>query len=496
MELIIDNRDQSMPMTTKPRFIGRTRELMRLRSTHQKNTASFIVIKGRRRIGKSRLIEEFSKDFDHYYQFEGLAPDQGITDAHQLSDFCSQISHQFNAPKAIYQDWRDAFWAVGERVQNGKTLLFFDELSWMGGQSPTFLAQLKSFWDNRLSKNPELVFVVCSSASSWIQKNVLSSTGFVGRISFNLTLRELSLAECNQFWPKHVSAYEKFKWLSVTGGIPKYLEEMNPKESAENNIKALCFTEGALLVNEFQRIFSDLFMRESPFYESIINILASGPKDQSEIQQQISQAHGKQLYGRVPEYLWELTEAGFISRDYTWHLSADRESRLSKYRLQDNYLRFYSKYIKKNLQRINRGAFHPKSLSALPEWHAMIGFQFENLVLNNRNTIQRLLGIQADEITYDNPYFQNKTLRAAGCQIDYMIQTRHNTLYICEIKCSKRPIGHSVIHAMETKIQNLRCPQGMSYRPVLIHVNGVTDALLASHYFVKIIDLGDLLNTA
>ncbi len=265
-------------------FVGRESELKRLINLTKKKTASLIVVKGRRRVGKSRLIDEFSKNFSRYYKFEGLAPDTGITIAHQLDEFSKQISENFHSPKAKYSDWSDAFSAVGERVQHGKILLFFDELSWMEGDDPTFLSKIKIFWDNQLKKNNKLIFVICSSASAWIEKNLLSSTGFVGRVSLELKLVELPLVDCNKFWPNSISSYEKFKILAVTGGIPKYLEEINPKETAEENIKQLCFTEGGLLVKEFDRIFSNLFLRKSPFYKKIVNVLASGPKQISEIQ--------------------------------------------------------------------------------------------------------------------------------------------------------------------------------------------------------------------
>lgn len=481
-------------MSKKAIFVGRQPELERLRSFTKKKIASFIVVKGRRRVGKSRLIDEFSKDFDYYYKFEGLAPEKDITPVQQLEEFSRQISRQFKTAKATYDDWSDAFWAVGERVQQGKTLLFFDEISWMGDKSATFLAKLKSFWDNMLTKNHQLVFVACSSASSWVEKNLLSSTAFVGRVSLTLTIEELPLSDCNKFWPKNVSAYEKFKVLSVTGGIPRYLEEIDPKSSAEENIKQLCFSDGALLVKEFSRIFSDLFMRESKFYEKIVNILSTGSKEQSEIQIDISKEYDDQQYGRISEYLWELEEAGFIRRDYTWDLKTGSDSKLSKYRLQDNYLRFYLKYIKKNLGKIKRGAFVLKSLTSLSEWNTIMGLQFENLVLNNRKLIHQLLNIKSDEIVNENPFFQKSTKRIPGCQVDYMIQTKFNSLYICEIKFSKNKIDTSVIKEMETKINNFKFPRGFSYRPVLIHVNGVNTDVTDSDYFSNIIDMGELLD--
>jgi uncharacterized protein len=174
------------------------------------------------------------------------------------------MAQQFEAPYAKYDDWSDAFWALGERLKTGKVLLLFDEISWMGRKAPAFLSKIKNFWDNHLKKNDQLIFVVCGSASSWIEKNILSSTGFVGRISYTLTLEELSLSDCKQFWPPNIAAFEKLKILAVTGGVPKYLEEINTKLSAEENIKQLCFTRGAILVEEFKQIFSDHLMKLFP----------------------------------------------------------------------------------------------------------------------------------------------------------------------------------------------------------------------------------------
>lgn len=480
-------------MSKQAPFIGRETELKRLLQIASKKTSSLIVIKGRRRVGKSRLIEEFSKQFDAYYKFEGLPPEDGVTPADQLEEFCRQIARNFNTGYAPYLDWSDAFSAVGERIQSEKILLFFDELSWMGDDEPTFLPKIKSFWDKFSTKNHQLVFIVCSSASGWIEENVLSSTGFVGRISLTLTLDELSLKECNQFWPKNISYYEKLKVLAVTGGIPKYLEEIDPKESAEENIRRLCFTNGGMLVKEFNQIFSDLFMRKSAYYKKIVNVLSDKPRDPTEIQSIISAEENVTHIGRIPDYLRELRESGFIKRDYTWDVKTGQDVKWSRYRLSDNYIHFYLKYIEKYLGRIERNAFELRSLTALPEWNTIMGLQFENLVLNNRKDIHWKLNIRPDEIINENPFFQKKTSRQPGCQIDYMIQTKFGTLYVCEIKFSKNPIDSSVIAEVQKKIDALRYPRGYSCRPVLVHVNGVTADLLDADYFSSIIDMCELL---
>lgn len=465
-------------------FVGRQNELQKLKEFTEKKTASFIVVKGRRRIGKSRLVKEFGKSFEHFYSFSGLPPEKGATIENELEEFSRQISRNFNLPFAKYQDWSDALWAVGENVKSGKVLLFFDEISWMGSKDPNFLGKIKNFWDLHLKNNNKLIFIVCGSASSWVEKNILSSTGFLGRISYNLTLKELPLSDCSKFWPSNISFKEKLKVLSVTGGVPKYLEEINPKLSAEENIKRLCFEEGGLLVEEFDQIFADIFLRDSVYYKKIIEILSTGAKEPTEIQKELQ----INTPGRLSEYLWELELAGFISRDHTWNIKTGQDSKLSSYRLKDNYLRFYLKYILKNTSKIKRGAYSMKSLSLLEEWDTIMGLQFENLILNNRKKIHNILGLHSNEITCENPYFQHKDYRNQACQIDYMIQTKFDTLYVCEIKFSKNTIGTEVIQDLQRKIEVLKHASKFSCRPVLIHTNGVSEDVIEADYFAAIID--------
>ncbi len=152
----------------------------------------------------------------------------------------------------------------------------------MGGKDPHFLGHLKTAWDMYFSKNPHLIIALCGSVSSWIEKNILSSTGFLGRITLDLVLEELPLDVCNAFWhpkEKRISSYEKFKLLSVTGGVPLYLEQIKPNLPAEQNIQDLCFTKGGLLVREFDEIFSDLFSRTKARHKEIVLCLANGPKE-------------------------------------------------------------------------------------------------------------------------------------------------------------------------------------------------------------------------
>ncbi len=475
------------------KFIGRWEELEILGSLIKKKTASLVVIKGRRRIGKSRLIEEFSKRyaFDIFYNFSGVAPTKKTTAQSQRDEFSSQLGNQ-GFPKIKAEDWNDLFWLLADKVKQKRVLILFDEISWMGSKDPNFLGKLKNVWDLYFKKNDKLILILCGSISAWIEKNILSSTGFVGRISLNMTLKELPLYDCEKFWGaqvEQVSAYEKLKILGVTGGVPLYLEHIDPYSSAEENIKKLCFLPHGILFNEFENTFSDLFSIRSEKYKKIIRCLSNHSLEQEDI----CLCLGIKRSGDIGEYLDDLIKSGFISRDYTWRIKDGVVSKLSQYRLSDNYSRFYFKYIYPNRRKIDNEQFSTASISHLANWNVLMGLQFENLVLNNRHLLWKLLKIQPEDIICDNPYFQKKTERHAGCQIDYLIQVKYNTLYICEIKFTTSEIKMDVIRDVQKKISALSIPRHFSYRPILIHVNGVKDEVVGSGYFSVIIDFGELL---
>ncbi len=467
-------------------FIGRKRELQLLNELFKKKSSSLVVLRGRRRIGKSRLAQEFAKNTTHFV-FSGLPPTNDVSAKDQKEEFARQLQRELKIPLPQADDWGDLFWLLAEQSKKGKIVIILDEISWMGSKDPTFLGKLKTAWDLYFKNNPRLILILCGSISSWIEENILSSTGFMGRLSLDLILEELPLYECNEFWnaeQNRISSFEKFKVLSVTGGVPRYLEEILPSQSAESNIQRLCFQREGFLFSEFERIFSDLFSSRSTTYKKIVERLAEGPSELKDIYAALN----VEKSGVVSEYMDDLVAAGFVSQDFTWHLKTGLDSKLSHYRLKDNYLRFYLKYINPNKKKIER-----QGMKLLPGWQSVMGLQFENLVLSNRKIIHKILGIEVSEIVNDNPLFQRKTADRPGCQIDYFIQTKFGTCYLCEIKFSSKEITENVVDEVKQKIKRLSMPKNLSIRPVLIHVCGVDEKVLESDFFSSIIDFKALL---
>lgn len=445
------------------------------------------------RIGKSRLAEEFAVQSPKFYRFTGLAPDKETTSQVQRDRFALQLHQQTGLPEFKTDDWSKLFALLFERVKSGRVVILFDEITWMGSKDATFLSKLQAAWEDYYKRNPKLILILCGSVSAWIEKNILSSTGYFGRISIKHTLDELSIHYCNELMIKlgfKGSDYERLMLLSVMGGIPWYLEQIDPELTAEENIKQLCFVKEGLLVDEYQKIFHDLFSdKRLAIHQKIVEALAEQTTDYEYIAQKINYDSG----GSLSSYLDELVQSGYVARDYTWDIKNAKPSSKSRYRLKDNYLRFYLKYIAPKLSQINKQQYLNISLEALPGFESVIGLQIENLILNNRRLVHEKLGIDPNSIVNDNPYFQSKTSKHDSCQIDYLIQTKHKTLYVCEIKFSINKVGPNVINEVQKKIDRLNPRKGYAYLPVLIAVNGLENSVISKDFFYKIIDMADLL---
>ncbi|MHB1541640.1 MAG: AAA family ATPase [Steroidobacteraceae bacterium] len=471
-------------------FIGRALELAELKRLREARQAQLVIVEGRRRIGKSRLVEEFARGH-RFLQFAGLAPAPQTTPQTQRDEFARMLAAQTGLPKVSSDDWGALFQLLGREVARGAVIVLLDEISWMAHGDSTFLGKLKTAWDLHFSRNPRLMLILCGSVSSWIQKNIVSSTAFLGRPSRDIKLDELTLPECNQFWPAkaRTSPYEKLKVLAVTGGVPRYLELIDPRSDAETNIRRLFFSKNSILLREFNFIFSDTFGKRSEIYRKIVMSLLQGSASLAEI----LAAAERSKTGDYSDYLNDMVYAGFLSRDYTWKPRTGEVSKLSRYRLKDNFIRFYLRYVAPNSAKIESGLFENRSLASLPGWESMLALQFENLVLNNTHVVIGHLGVPREEIVFANPFFQRTTRTQPGCQLDLAIQSRFNTVYVCEIKFSKSPIRGAVIDEVERKIATLKLPRQFSVRPVLIHVNGAHEEVIERGYFAAIIDFGELL---
>lgn len=393
-------------------------------------------------------------------------------------------------PPITFQDWSDAFGHLSSHI-NPCDIILFDEISWMGSKDPTFITKLKAWWDKQTT---HMLLVFCGSVSTWIEENILKSTAFFGRVNLTLNLEPLSITESAEFLRKtgiKMSPYDKYKLLCIIGGVPWYLEQVNHKITADENIKQLAFEKSGLLVTEFDRIFHDLFDGKGTTYKKILDSLKDGAKTLSEIRTAIKFPHS----GTLSQMMEHLIVAGLIVKQSLWSFKTARPLKQSLYAMSDPYIRFYVKMIEPNLAKISINGYADVTLQSLPGFETHLGLQLEHLLLQNRSLIFKAIGIHRIDIVSSGPYRQMKTSTQQGCQIDYLVQTVTKNLFICEFKFKRREINSDIISEVQDKITKLKVPRGFASIPVLIHLSGVTDSVATSSYFYRIIDIVDFLES-
>lgn len=472
-------------------FFGRKEQIERFSALWRKSVPSLVVCRGRRRIGKSTLIREFARlSGGLYLKLEGLAPDANMTNRKQLTAFREQLSAQVGRRVPVLSDWLAAFRELDKCLSvDGRKVVLLDEVSWMGGFDTTFPAKLKFAWDNLFKEHSDLIVFVCGSVSTWIHKNILRSRGFVGRIALDTVVPELPLSECVKFWKgkaNRLTAREVLDVLSVTGGIPRYLEEVDPGLSADENIRRLCFLPDGYLFREFDELFNDIISRTASTKRAILFALADGPLSGTEIAEKMSVPRN----GHLADILHELETAGFVGRANGLNPMTGRRSRVDQYRLKDNYTRFFLRYVADRAPEIAAGAFGFTSVELLPGWNSIMGLQFENLVLNNLPVLLKRMGLQGKLVVSAAPYRCFRSARG-GVQIDLLVQTE-TTAYIVELK-RKNVLGREIIEELREKTRRLPVRKGLSVRTVLVYEGELTKGLAASDAIDILVSVEDLM---
>ena len=469
-------------------FFGRKDELRAFDRLWALPGASLAVCRGRRRVGKSSLVEEFARQSkSQFIKLEGIAPGEDVDNNTQLEAFTRQLNEQCGTSLPVPANWFDAFAMLDRALPaRAKTVVLLDEISWMGKYDPSFPGELKYAWDNRFSKHERKVFVLCGSVSAWIAKNILRSKAFVGRISLNLVLKELPIRDCLGFWGAKanlVDTREVIDVLSVVGGIPEYLRLVNPSDSSDENIRKLCFTPTAILLDEFDAIFDDVVEENLTTRRKMLEALSESSLSGREIAVRI----GLEYNGHVSDNLFALEEAGFIAKDSGVNPDNGKMSNLCRYRICDNYTRFYLKYMQRERDLIKNGTFRFSSLEQLPGWNAIMGLQFECLVMSNLAGLLPLIGLDSALLVSAAPYLRQETNGRRGVQIDILLQTRR-AMYVVEVK-RKGEIGEDVVEEVSAKVGALRKRKGMSVRAVLVYDGRLSKRVPADGYFSNLIPI-------
>ena len=457
-------------------FYGREDLIDRLMALFGKRTSSLVTCRGRRRIGKSTLIEKFAQQADaRFIKIEGLKPRKGLSNADELANFAAQLAAQTGCEETPPSNWLNAFIRLDKELEDSRRMVvLLDEVSWMAHYDNTFSGTLKIAWDNYFKKHPKLVFVVCGSVSTWIRDNIIEDGSFYGRRSLDLIVPDRR---------------EIIDVLSVTGGVPRYLEEIDPGATASENLARLCFSPKGLLREDFDEMFSDVITRQPTFTASVMRTLVEGSRGVTEI----ADALGLEKGGRITDALAQLEEAGIVASDCGKNPESGKDARAVRYRLRDNYSRFYLKYIEPEKSAIDSGAFSLGSLDRLDGWDSVMGLAFENLVVNNLRELVVPLGFGSALLTSAAPYRRAASRDGArdGVQVDLLVQARR-AICIVEIK-RQREIGREVIDEVAEKVRRVPHRDGISVRTALVYEGHLAPIVEADGYFDAVIPFSRLL---
>ena len=409
-------------------IIGRKDQINLLNQTLESDKSEFVVVYGRRRVGKTFLIDEF---FNGNYAFYAT----GVVERNQKNQlkvferFLLKYGHNKNKTPS---DWYEAFDLlinilesdnVNREISSNKRIVFLDELPWMDTPKSNFKSALDYFWNSYASKHKDIVLIVCGSATSWILNNLLNSkTGFYNRVTKKILLEPFTLKETYEYLLSKGFQYTKQTVIDaymVFGGVPFYLEMLSPRLSLDQNIEKLCFEEKGDLHYELNNLFKSLFKNHNKHLEVILSLskVKSGITRQQIIEK--TKINGQTL----TDILLELEQCSFIRKFSNFTMQKNG----SFYQIIDPFILFSLKFDFAN-KKISWLSFINSS-----GYYSWCGLAFEKVCLNNINSIKMALGISSIETEVFSWRSKNSE---TGAQIDLVIDRGDRTINICEMKHS------------------------------------------------------------
>ncbi|MCO6489405.1 MAG: ATP-binding protein [Phaeodactylibacter sp.] len=469
-------------MTNIP-LIGRIEERKILEKALQSPKAEMVSVIGRRRVGKTFLVKSA---YEGRIDFE-ITGIQNATRQEQLRNFMIQLSgfSKGSFPQTQPKDWLEAFHFLSKFLEMKrkpeKMVVFLDELPWLSTHRSGFLKGLSFFW-NSWAVNQNIVVVICGSAASWmIRKVVHHKGGLHNRITRRLTLKPFSLAETEEFLKAkniNLGQYQILHLYMAMGGVPHYLDEIEPGKSAAQNIDQICFSENGLLNDEFTKLYSSLF-ENSESHVKVIRALARKRKGlrRSEIVQKTELPEG----GGTSKILEELLHSGFISMNYPF----GKKKKDSVYRLADEYSLFYIHFIENNRAE-GKGVW--QQLSQTQEYVSWAGYAFESICLKHLPQIKKALGISGVYSTA-SAFYKKGNEEEEGLQIDLLIDRKDHVINLCEMKFYGAEVAITRATAMELRNKIARFKELTKTRKQVFLTFITTFGLRQNQHSVGLVDV-------
>lgn len=413
----------------KNTLIAREQECARLQKCLESDRSELITIYGRRRIGKTFLVDEF---FNQQYDFTCVGVHRG-NKAVQLRNFAKQLKRAMGEKTAQkFTDWMDAFDALEDYLEtlpsDRKKVVFIDEMPWMDTGKADFVMALENFWNGWAARRRDILMIATGSASSWMVENIEDNQGGLhDRGTCKLHLKQFTLKETEEYLRSRGCRWDRYQIMQcymVMGGVPYYLSLLDVKQSIAQNIDRLFFEEKAELKSEFDNLYSALF-KYSERYISIVKMLYDNRSG-------LTREEINKLYiypdDNLTKIIRNLVQCDFIKETVQYK----KGERSIIYRLTDFFTIFYFKFLKENLIG-NETWWQQNMLGAqVMSWS---GLAFERICESHIHQLKRALGISgvATEVSI---WRKLKDQTSKGAQIDLIIRRADRMIHLCEMKFS------------------------------------------------------------
>ena len=332
----------------KFKFLDRKRELQQIEDLWSSPHAEFLILYGRRRVGKTALLTEWMRNSSQRALYWVATHTSA---ANQLRSF-SQALYNFANPNApapetfTYTSWEQAFQQVASLAEEKRLALFIDEFTYLLEVTPDIAGQLQNLWDHLLSQR-NLFLCLSGSHLGMMKREFLSyQAPLYGRASAQIYLRQFSFGATARFFPNY-SAVDRVAIYAIFGGVPAYWERINPQKSISQNIKDNLLTPNNLLQAEPRLLLQD-FISDPHNYIAILSAIANG----AHVIKGIVTASGLSS-GHVSKYLSVLKETGFVERRIP--VTKKKNSRAGRYHITDSYLRFYFRFLENRQEQLALG---------------------------------------------------------------------------------------------------------------------------------------------
>ncbi len=412
-------------------MIGRTDEQRRLLEAYNSEYSEFVVVYGRRRVGKTFLVrEQFNYNFT--FQHTGLARKNT---REQLQSFQQSLRRQGYKRAPLPGNWIEAFDMLKDLIEwseDKRKVVFIDEMPWIDAPRSSFMPALENFWNGFASARKDVLLIACGSATSWIVNKLLKNKqGLHNRVTCRIHLQPFTLNECEQYANERKLALNRKQLMEgymTLGGIPYYWSLLDKSKSLALNIDKLFFSKDGELRGEYNELYASLFNHPEK-YITVIETL--GKKRLGLTREEIIREGKLESNGQLTTILEDLENCGFI-RKYNM---IGMKNKSALYQLTDFYTLFYFRFIQNN--PVNDEHFWSKSIGT-GEYNNWCGLAFERVCLMHSQQIKKRLGISGI-ISSEYAWWVDNKEGKRGAQIDLLIDRNDGVINLCEMKYTKMP---------------------------------------------------------